>query len=232
MELESTVAPTRTDMNDAEDALAEERIARVVDALYNHPRHRELLYKTLDFCREERAFEDAETFIEAQPERAQALQTPYELVRFLVREGGLGLVRYDAEGCAIDDEREAQLREQGADDDVIADLVARRTVTTAPAGLAAVELLAPERRIAACANNVPARRAAFVRLLDFCREPRSLDEVKQFFEGDSVLEPSARTAGQKLHAVYFIDRLNEAGGLVWDGSWVTTEAGKRYLASV
>ena len=72
--------------------LTEERVARVVDSLYNHPRHRELLYKTLDFCDEERHFEEAEAFIEAQPERAQALQAPYTLVRCLVDAGGLALV--------------------------------------------------------------------------------------------------------------------------------------------
>lgn len=76
------------------------------------------------------------------------------------------------------------------------------------------------------------RRATFVRLLDFCRTPRKLADINQLLADDPALAPSQRTAGQKLHACYFIDRLEEAGGLVWDGSWVTTDAGKRALASV
>ncbi|WP_302389659.1 hypothetical protein [Eggerthella sinensis] len=225
--MEHDTAPAAESTED----LTEERVARVVDSLYNHPRHRELLYKTLDFCDEERRFEEAEAFIEAQPERAQALQAPYTLVRCLVDAGGLALVRRDAAGNALDDGGDA-----GADADA-AHLAAEpreafRTVRTTPAGRAAVELLAPERRIAACVNAVPARRDAFAAVLAFCEQPRTLDAVKQLLANHPALEPSARTAGQRLHAVYFIDRLSEAGGLVWDRAWVTTDAGKRFLASV
>lgn len=200
-----------------------ERIARVVDSLYNHPRHRELLYKTLGFCGEERLFEEAEAFIEAQPECAQALQTPYMLVRCLVDAGGLSLVRRDAAGKALGDVDASPADEPRE---------AFRTVRTTPAGRATVDLLAPERRIAACVNAVPARRDAFAAVLAFCEEPRTLDAVKQLLADHPALEPSARTAGQRLHAAYFIDRLNEAGGLVWDHAWVTTDTGKRFLASV
>ena len=56
--------------------------------------------------------------------------------------------------------------------------------------------------------------------------------MKQLLDGHPALEPSTRSGGQRLHAAYFIDRLDEAGGLVWDGAWVTTEAGERFLASV
>ena len=225
--MEHDTAPAAESTED----LTEERVARVVDSLYNHPRHRELLYKTLDFCDEERRFEEAEAFIEAQPERAQALQAPYTLVRCLVDAGGLALVRRDAAGNALDDGGDA-----GADADA-AHLAAEpreafRTVRTTPAGRAAVERLAPERRIAACVPAGPARRDAFAAVLAFCEQPRTLDAVKQLLANHPALEPSARTAGQRLHAVYFIDRLSEAGGLVWDRAWVTTDAGKRFLASV
>lgn len=202
-----------------EEALTEERIARVIDGLYNHPRHRELLYKTLDVCREGKRFEQAEAFIEAQPEYAQALQTPYALVRSLVEAGGLVAERRTAEGNVLTDN----------EDNVPGSY---RTVRTTPAGRAAVELLAPERRIAARVNAVPERHDTFAAVLAFCQEPRSLDEIKHLLADDPALKPSARTAGQPLHAVYFIDRLHEAGGLVWNHAWVTTDAGKRFLASV
>ena len=91
---------------------------------------------------------------------------------------------------------------------------------------------ASEHRTLAAIYKVPERRATFVRLLDFCRTPRKLADINQLLADDPALAPSQRTAGQKLHACYFIDRLEEAGGLVWDGSWVTTDAGKRALASV
>lgn len=211
---------------------SEESIARVVECLFNHPRHRELLYKALVHCQTERTEHAAEEFLARQPEAAQALQTPYTLLRNLAAAGGVTVIAHDAQGLALDETRCEQLRAEGLDDDALADLVAERRVLTTPAGCAACELLAPEHRILAAIYKVPERRATFVRLLDFCRTPRKLADINQLLADDPALAPSQRTAGQKLHACYFIDRLEEAGGLVWDRSWVTTDAGKRALASV
>ena len=205
---------------------SEESIARVVECLFNHPRHRELLYKALVHCQTERTEHAAEEFLARQPEAAQALQTPYTLLRNLAAAGGVTVIAHDAQGLALDETRCEQLRAEGLDDDALADLVAERRVLTTPAGCAACELLAPEHRTLAAIYKVP------VRLLDFCRTPRKLADINQLLADDPALAPSQRTAGQKLHACYFIDRLEEAGGLVWDGSWVTTDAGKRALASV
>lgn len=211
---------------------SEESIARVVECLFNHPRHRELLYKALVHCQTERTEHAAEEFLARQPEAAQALQTPYTLLRNLAAAGGVTVIAHDAQGLALDETHCEQLRAEGLDDDALADLVAERRVLTTPAGCAACELLAPEHRTLAAIYKVPERRATFVRLLDFCRTPRKLADINQLLADDPALAPSQRTAGQKLHACYFIDRLEEAGGLVWDGSWVTTDAGKRALASV
>ena len=211
---------------------SEESIARVVECLFNHPRHRELLYKALVHCQTERTEHAAEEFLARQPEAAQALQTPYTLLRNLAAAGGVTVIAHDAQGLALGETRCEQLRAEGLDDDALADLVAERRVLTTPAGCAACELLAPEHRTLAAIYKVPERRATFVRLLDFCRTPRKLADINQLLADDPALAPSQRTAGQKLHACYFIDRLEEAGGLVWDGSWVTTDAGKRALASV
>ena len=211
---------------------SEESIARVVECLFNHPRHRELLYKALVHCQTERTEHAAEEFLARQPEAAQALQTPYTLLRNLAAAGGVTVIAHDAQGLALDETRCEQLRAEGLDDDALADLVAERRVLTTPAGCAACELLAPEHRTLAAIYKVPERRATFVRLLDFCRTPRKLADINQLLADDPALAPSQRTAGQKLHACYIIDRLEEAGGLVWDGSWVTTDAGKRALASV
>ena len=211
---------------------SEESIARVVECLFNHPRHRELLYKALVHCQTERTEHAAEEFLARQPEAAQALQTPYTLLRNLAAAGGVTVIAHDAQGLALDETRCEQLRAEGLDDDALADLVAERRVLTTPAGCAACELLAPEHRTLAAIYKVPERRATFVRLLDFCRTPRKLADINQLLADDPALAPSQRTAGQKLHACYFIDSLEEAGGLVWDGSWVTTDAGKRALASV
>ena len=76
----------------------EEEVSSVAGCLLNHPRHRELLYKALVFCREERDHGEAEAHLENQPEADQALQTPFVLLRSLVTAGGLALLSYDEEG--------------------------------------------------------------------------------------------------------------------------------------
>ena len=171
---------------------SEESIARVVECLFNHPRHRELLYKALVHCQTERTEHAAEEFLARQPEAAQALQTPYTLLRNLAAAGGVTVIAHDAQGLALDETRCEQLRAEGLDDDALADLVAERRVLTTPAGCAACELLAPEHRTLAAIYKVPERRATFVRLLDFCRTPRKLADINQLLADDPALAPSQR----------------------------------------
>ena len=35
----------------------------------------------------------------------------------------------------------------------------------------------------------------------------------------------------RRYAMYFIDKLERAGALDWQGAWVTTDAGRAYLSS-
>lgn len=85
-------------------------------------------------------------------------------------------------------------------------------------------------RTLAAIYKVP-ERATFVRLLDFCRTPRKLADINQLLADDPALAPSQRTA-VALHACYFIDRLEEAGGGVEGRILGHYRCGKRALASV
>lgn len=223
-------------MSDVEAGLAptEEQICAVVDCVCNHPRHRELLYKALVYCGRERSEAQAEESIAAQPEFAEALQEPRVLLRGLVRCGGLSLTEVDVEGVPLDDERRARLRaERNLTDEQLADLVAERRLSTTPAGRAAAALLAPSRRIAACCSAVPERENAFLAVLQFCETPRTLAQVKAFVDQNLSADLAIDVPGHRLEATYFIDRLDEAGALVWkDHAWVATEDGKRYLSSL
>ncbi len=213
------------------DAASEEQIAHVLDLVCRHPRHRELYYKVLAFAQGTCELEAAEDFLEAQVEYAGALQESCTLVNVLIENGGLEYAEYDQAGQLMDEAYVERALEGGATEDDVYASVHARTVTTTPPGVAVVELLQPERRIAAFATSVPERTPAYRQLLEFCAcAPRMLDEINALFAGNPLLEPTARTAGQKLHASYFIDRMNEAGGLEWRHGWVTTEAGKSFLA--
>ena len=188
----------------------EAAVAAVVECVCNHPRHRELLYKTLAFVRQARPEGDVLAFMEAQPERASSVQEPFVLLRCLLRAGGV-------------------TRELG---ELAGTQAPTRTVRATPAGLAALALLDPQRRIASAMRAVPEREGVFLRVLRLCATPRTLASIREAVAGEAALAPSPRTAQLPLEASYFVDRLSEAGALVWaNHHWVITEEGRRYLAA-
>lgn len=229
---------------ETQNQVTEEAVAALTECVYRHPRHREVYYQLLAFCAEERTVDEAEAFVETLPAYADALQRAGVLVDVMVAQGGLAYIEYDAAGSAIDDARIAATRQAVADrwkgdlnspafedavEDALFDLVARRTVQTTVVGCAVVQLLNPKKRVAAYATSCPEREPVYRQLLSFCLTPRSLSEIKALLDGNPVLEPTARTAHQPLHASYFIDRLHESGGLEWQGGWVATPAGRAFL---
>ena len=216
---------------------SEEQVADLTDYVLAHPRHRELLYKALSLCIDPRDEHEVEDYLEGQSEYADALQDAHVLLRTLVRHGGLVRTALDVQGRELTDELLDQIaRDRGLgralDNDEVADLTASHRVGTTPAGAAVVALLDPQRRIASCVEAVPERTNAFLSILQLCEgRPSTLGAIKELVRDDPALEPTARTAHLRLEASYFIDRLSEAGALVWDGGWRTTPAGERYLAS-
>ena len=201
----------------------EEQVSEVVDCVCNHPRHRELLYKALLFCRGGVDEPDAVAYVEAQPEYAEALQESGVLLHLLVRHGGLARADVASPGPGASGQEGGEPAED--------DHVPSWRLTTTPAGESTCTLLSPSRRIGACIREVPERENAFLTVLELCREPRKLSEIKAALADDPALAPSERTAGQRLLPSYFIDRLSAAGALVWDGAWVTTQAGLDFLAA-
>lgn len=211
-------------------------VARLAECVLAHPRHRELLYKALAYCsgvdaRDER---DVEAHLRAQPEYADALQDAHTLTRTLVRRGGLIRRAVDAQGCELTEARLEQVRlERNLDrpltQDEAAGLVAGHDLALTPTGVAVIALLDPQRRIAACCEADPERTNVFLEVLQLCETPHGLRDIRALVADDPVCNPTARTAHLRLEPSFFIDRLAEAGALVWDGAWVTTEEGHRYL---
>ena len=195
---------------------AEAAVAAVVECVCNHPRHRELLYKTLAYVRQARPEGDVLAFMEAQPERASSVQEPFVLLRCLLRAGGVTREPGEPAGTQT----------------LGASRASACFVRATPAGLTALVLLDPQRRIAAAVRAVPERQGVFLRVLRLCATPCTLASIREAIAGDATLAPSPRTAQLPLEASYFVDRLSEAGALVWaNHHWVITEEGRRYLAA-
>lgn len=211
-------------------AFREDPVATISDVVCAHPRHRELYYQCLAYCQEERTLDEAEDYLEALPEYKGALQSSTTLTNVLLKCGGLAYREYDSDGRLVDDAYIEELTAQDATDDDIYALIARRTLTTTEAGKAVVDIMGPQKRIARVVSIVPERETIFKRVLNFCSEPHSLEDINDLIGNDPLLDPSERTANLRLRPSYFIDKLHEAGALVWEGGWRTTDAGMEWLA--
>ena len=137
---------------------------------------------------------------------------------------------YDEQGRLLDEAYVEELLVQELTEDDIYTLVDRRTLTTTEAGVAVVDIMGPQKRIDRVVSLVPERDSLFKRVLTFCAEPRSLEAINALIGDDPLLDPSERTAHIRLRPSYFIDKLHEAGALVWEGGWHITDAGQDWLA--
>lgn len=211
-------------------SIKEDPVLAISDVVCAHPRHRELYYQCLDFCQEERTLDEAEDYLESLAEYKGALQSSTTLTNVLLKCGGLLYREYDSDGRVLDDQYIQELQDQELTDDDIYALIARRTLTTTEAGSAVVKLMSPHKRIERVVSLVPERISIFKQVLNYCTEPRSLDAINGLIGDDPLLDPSERTAHIRLRASYFIDKLHEAGALVWEGGWLITDAGRMWLA--
>ena len=114
--------------------------------------HRDILSKTLGFCREQRALTDVEDEIATYPEFQCATQDQYHLIGFLVDAGGLDQLEVDVDGEVVCEERKAGLTEDEMDN-----LVVSYSFVTTAAGLVVFGSNSDLTR--GCVTLSPARRS-------------------------------------------------------------------------
>lgn len=195
-----------------------EAILRLVNAA---PLHREIYVKLLGFCAQRRTLGEAEDEVGGYPEFPQAALSNYRLVRNLVNAGALDWIELDADGEPLAEERKAGLSPDEADD-----LVADFAVETNEAGAAAAERMRPERRLEELLDREPQRSGALLDVLTFCQEPHSLGQIADFLEQGGFLDNLRAATGQPLQPSFFVDMLERAGVIEWQGSWRITAGGR------
>lgn len=210
--------------NAFDDGSYDRTVAGLRHLLGGAPLHREIYLRLLNFCKERRLLGEAEAVVERAPGFSTLAQSPYRLIRDLVDEGGLDWIDLDANGVAVSPERTV-----GLSADQIDDLVADFALETTAAGADAAEAMSPERRLDALFQKAPERGRAFAEVLAFCEEPRAFKDVRDFLEQVGVLGSLRAANGRPLQASFFVDMLERAGGLEWDGAWHVTEAGRALL---
>jgi hypothetical protein len=203
----------------------EERFDKVSSAVLKQPLHREILYRTLLFCKQQRDLPDVEAEIATYPEFAHAAQNQYRLITFLVDAGGLDRLELDEDGAAVTPERTEGLTENEIDD-----LVVSYALITTDAGAAVADALDPKRRIFEIFGLDPAYEDTYVELLEFCEEPRKIADIDALLKDRSVLAFGRTASTQAIKPSFFVDQLERGGGIVWKNGWVISDEGREILA--
>ena len=189
------------------------------------PACREVLFRTLDFCRKPCPREDAERFARELMAGDAVLFDPSDLVDRLASCGALACEEL-LDGVRLTDDEAERFRMgefERADE-----VEVRCSVTDV--GREALAIMDPAARVRDLLSCAPERADLFCATLEFCAEPRSLDEVSALLEEDDRVATIHRSEG-RVYPSYFLEKLKAAGALVWKGGWRSTEEGLRAVAA-
>ena len=207
----------------------DEKVDACMEVIMRTPRFREILYKTLVFCKDEKPLPEVEDEIQTYPEYEAAAQNPYRLIRFLVDNYGLDLLEIDEEGLQVTPERKVGLTE-----DEIDDLVVEFHLKTTDVGEEVARRLKPEGRIGDLLRAFPVRFSSYRDVLSFCREPRTIQEINKLFENVDLKALGTLHSDDTIaiQPSVFVDKLEKAGAMYWDGKWKLTLEGRMFLEGI
>lgn len=210
----------------------EERVERVRETVERTPRQREILYQTLLFFQDEHGYGEGEEFIASHKAySARQMQAPRILIDILARAGAIDVAELDCDGQVVTEEMKGELRELGAPEEEIEDLVVDWRLSDSEAGRAFLEGYRPATRLERLAGRVPDQAWIYLDLLAFCREKRTLGDIIDHLPPSSLPTVDGDPTAPHIQPSTFIDRLGEAGGVAWEGGWLTTKEGEEFLAT-
>ncbi|WP_225749162.1 hypothetical protein [Paraeggerthella sp. Marseille-Q4926] len=221
--------PAKTDIESKQehepDLSFDEKLSTLEESVTRHPLNREILYKILAHCTEERLLSDLERYVASCPEFRGATQNPHHMALTLKDAYGLELIERDQEGCEITPERKLGLNEDELDD-----LVDTQSFRSTEVGSRFVELHHPQARLIELLDLAPERASTYRELLEFILEtPRSYPQIETLLQGKPVLEAFIDGERIVMQPSVFVDELERSGALVWDGTWNLTKEGTEFL---
>lgn len=203
----------------------EEKLSILTDTVIKHPLNREILYKILAFCQEEKPLRVVEEQVALYPEFGLATQNQYHMVTTLVKAHGLRLVERDINGAEVLPEQK-----EGLSEDEIDDLVYSLNYITTEVGDRFVEIHRPAARLVELLQLDPTRSETYIDVLRYVsEESRSYADIQNFLKGRPALETVIDGNHVTMQPSVFVDKLERNGALVWDKGWRLTEEGKVFL---
>lgn len=213
------------DLPDAAELTFEEKLAALNMVVMRHPLNREVLYKALAFCAEERPLREAEDYIASIPQFEMSTQNQFYMLTSLVRAYGLEMIERDEAGNRVLPEQK-----EGLSEDEVDDLVAAYSFKTTEVGDYFVEYNRPSARLVDLLHLAPERAETYIELLEFVDvDARSYPEIEALLSGRPVLEIIIDGNRETMQPSVFVDKLERAGALVWKEGWTLTEEGREFL---
>ena len=203
---------------------AEERI----DALFTQmPTMQRILYQILGMVTEPLSTEQLDTQVEKLKEHHHSIYSPLTLIGLLERAGAIA--KTDASGASLEEvEQEPILVELDGVEYWTVAPAPEVFWTVSPEGNAKLVSYKPLELIAACYEAEPEYAPIFTTVLELTAHPggSSLRDIGNIVDDEPVLQSPRR------YAMYFIDKLEHAGAVTWQGSWTITDAGREFLTAL
>ena len=208
--------------------LSEEELYERGRTLFLHnPSYMNVFLDTVDACDGEiHTLGELEERIASLPGYAKLKNPPYFPVSWLKEAGALEELYLDANGKIYEAKDLVAL-----DEDAFDDLVEQYAFRATDNGRKLVSEFSPMRRLASLLEGEPARRDTYLEVLEFLREKRSFAEIERLLRGRDVLTTTAEE-GVTLQPSMFVDKLEAAGAIAFDGGWMTTAQGKEMLDTI
>ena len=226
--------PAQTDIDVVEAAAEEapkeltedEKLDKLEAAALRQSLHREIHFRTLQFCLERKELREVEDMIAACPQFAKATLSQYHLIKVLVKAGGLNELMMDENDNVVTEQQLVGLTEDEADD-----LVAYFCYETTEVGAKFVEMNTPKTRMEELFALEPHRVETYRELLAYCNDtPRTYNEISELLDGREVLyRQFSDGSREKMQPSVFVDKLERAGGLFYRKGWLTSDEGKEFI---
>jgi hypothetical protein len=210
----------------AKELSFDEKVNNLARFVQREPQIREIDCKVLRYCLERRDLSDIEDRIAGYPEFKTATRDQYSLITELVTHYGLEIFELDKAGNPVLEADKAGLSENEVDD-----LVLSYAYQTTEVGRVVNDRFDPKRRLVELFDIVPQRYGTYIEILEFLRDKHSFAEVDSLLRGRDILFSEREAGDRAIQPSVFIDKLERAGGIFFNGGWQITEAGKELLAT-
>lgn len=181
----------------------EQTIERIKRRISAEPRYALALYRILEDCQNPVVFAQLASKISAYPEMALKIHEPATLVSWLVDAGALK----ELEGSPDDMDGEGNEKDP-----------AETIFATTEAGALVLAEREQEHDLDRLLSD-ESLGATCLRTIDLCSIPRKKKELEQTLAAEGLLDLGQRQVS------FYLDKLERAGGIVWQDGWRTTQKG-------